>query len=130
MKNNPNVKILGVTTVDSFDETVEYASPDGSHSTSSGSSPHSDDEANQSNHKPDLSLRPKLITIDPPLRKPCKRTRRKAQHSYAKPTRTQTSRAKKQTPTYMVDTDDSSVPSDNDAKDIDFIPDDITGKCC
>ena len=46
LKNNPNVTILGVTTIDSFDETVEYASPDGSHSMSSGSSPHSDDEGN------------------------------------------------------------------------------------
>ena len=86
VKNNPNVKILGVATIDSFDETVEYASPDGSNSTSSGSSPHSDDEGNESNHKPDLTLRPKLITIDPPLRKPRKRTHRRAQYSYAKPT--------------------------------------------
>ena len=86
VKNNPNVKILGVATIGSFDETVEYASPDGSNSTSSGSSPHSDDEGNESNHKPDLTLRPKLITIDPPLRKPRKRTHRRAQYSYAKPT--------------------------------------------
>ena len=129
LKNNPNVKIVGVTTVDSFDETVEYVSPDGSHSTSSGSSPHSDDEGNQSPHKPDLSLRPKLITINPPLSKPRKRTRRKAHYTYAKPTRTQPSRSKKQTPTYIVDTDDSSVESDNDGKDGDFIPEDITGKC-
>ena len=129
LKNNPNVKIVGVATVDSFNETVEYASPDGSHSTSSGSSPHSDDEGNQSPHKPDLSLRLKLITINPPLSKPRKRTHRKAQYTYAKPTRTQPSRSKKQTPTYIVDTDDSSVESDNDGKDSDFIPEDITGKC-
>ena len=129
LKNNPNVTILGVSTIDSFDETVEYALPDGSHSMSSGSSPHSDDEGNESNHKPDLTLRPKLIKIDPPLRKPHKRTRRRAQNTYAKPSQTQPSRAKKQTPTYMLDTDVSSIESDNDGKDRDFIPEGITGKC-
>ena len=109
LKNNPNVQILGVATVDSFDETVDYTSQDGSHSTSSGSSPHSDYDQNEAPHKPDISLRPKLITINPPLRKPRKGGLRKAQYSYAKPTRTQPSRSKKQTPTYMVDSDESSV---------------------
>ena len=129
LKNNPNVQILGVATVDPFDETVEYASADGSHSTSSGSSPHSDDDGHEAPHKPDITLRPKLITINPPLRKSRKRTRSKPQYTYAKPTRTQPSRSKKQTPTYLVDTDDSSVESDNDGKDGDFIPEDISGKC-
>ena len=58
LKNNPNVKILGVATVDPFDETVEYALADGSHSTSSGSSPHSDDDT--ANHPPIAS---KLYTL-------------------------------------------------------------------
>ena len=122
-------KILGVATVDPFDQTVEYASADGSHSTSSGSSPHSDDDRHEAPHKPDMTLRPNLITINPPLRKSRKRTRSKPQYTYAKPTRTQPSRSKKQTPTYLVDTDDSSVESDNDGKDGDFIPEDISGKC-
>ena len=129
LKNNRNVEILGVATVHPFDETVEYASPDGSHSTSSGSSPHSDDETHEAHHKPDRTLRPKLITINPPLRKSRKRTRSKPHYTYAKPTRTQPSRSKKQSATYLVDTDDSSVESDNDAKDGDFIPEEITGKC-
>ena len=129
LKNNRNVEILGVATVHPFDETVEYASPDGSHSTSSGSSPHSDDETHEAHHKPDRTLRPKLITINPPLRKSRKRTRSKPHYTYAKPTRTQPSRSKKQSATYLVDTDDSSVESDNDAKDGDFIPEEISGKC-
>ena len=128
LKNNPNIRILGVASIHSFDETVDYGSPDGSHSTSSGSSPHTDDEVNESKHKPDITLRPKLITKDPPLRKRRKRTCRRAQYTYAKPSRTQPSRAKKQTPTYMVDTDHSSIESDNDAKDRDFIPEGISGK--
>ena len=95
---------------------------------SSGSSPHTDDELNESKHKPDITLRPKLITKDLPLRKRHKRTCRRAQYTYAKPSRTQPSRAKKQKPTYMVDTDHSSIESDNDAKDRDFIPEGISGK--
>ena len=76
---------MGVTSIHSFDETVDYGSPDGSHSTSSGSSPHTDDELNESKHKADITLRPKLITKDPPLRKRRKRTCWRAQYTYAKP---------------------------------------------
>ena len=75
-----------------------------------------------------MTLRPKLITINPPLRKSRKRTRSKPQYTYAKPTQTQPSRSKKQSATYLVDTDDSSVESDNDRKEGDFIPEDISGK--
>ena len=138
LQNNLNVNILGVATIDQFDETVEYPSPNGSQSTSSGSSRHSDDDGNEAespenvpraNNKPDLTLRPKLITIDPPLRKPRKRSHRKVQHTYAKPSRTQPSRAKMRAPTFLPDTDDSSIESENDAKDGDFIPEGISGKC-
>ena len=119
LKNNPNVNI--VATIDEFDETVEYPSPNGSQSTSSGSSPHSDDDGNEAQS-------PENVPSDL-LRKPHKRTHRKAQHTYAKPSRTQPSRAKKHAPTFLPDTDDSSIESENDGKDNDFIPEGIKGKC-
>ena len=95
---------------------------------SSGSSPHSDDEVNESKHKPDITLRPKLITKDPPLRKQHKELVGEPNTLMQNPVKHNPSRAKKQTPTYMVDTDHSSIESDNDAKDRDFIPEGISGK--
>ena len=47
---------------------------------------------------------------------------------YAKPSRRQPSRAKKQPSIYLPDTDDSDIESDDDTKDGDFIPEGITGK--
>ena len=47
---------------------------------------------------------------------------------YAKPSHRQPSRAKKQPANYLADTDDSSIESDNDTKDGDFIPEGISGK--
>ena len=119
-----------------FDETVAY--PSHNSSSSSGSSPHSDDkDENQGDssqnvampkNKPDLSLKLKLITISKPLSTPGKRNITKARHTYSKPTHRQPSRAKKQTPSYLPDTDESSPESDNDKNDGDFIPEEISGK--
>ena len=77
-----------------FDETVEYPSQKGSESSSSGSSPHTDEddekegESSQSSaiakNKPDLSLKPKLITLSTLVSTPRKRMHRKPRHMYAK----------------------------------------------
>ena len=53
---------------------------------------------------------------------------RKPRHTYAKPTCKQPSRAKKQASNYLPDTDDSSLESDNNSKDGDFVPEGVTGK--
>ena len=53
---------------------------------------------------------------------------RKPRHTYAKSTRKQPSRAKKQASNYLPDTDGSSIESDNNSKDGDFIPEGVTGK--
>ena len=121
-----------------FDETVEYPSQKGSEYSSSGSSPHTDEddekqgESSQSGaiakNKPDLSLKPKLITLSTPVSTPRQRRHRKPRHTYAKPTRRQPRRAKKQSSNYLPDTDDSSIESDNNSKDGDFIPEGVTGK--
>ena len=121
-----------------FDETVEYPSQKGSESSLSGSSPHSDEndekegELSQSGtiaqKKTDLSLKPKLIALSTPVSTPCKRMHRKPRHMYTKPSRTQPSRAKKQPSNYLPDTDDSSIESDNNTKDGDFIPEGVTCK--
>ena len=121
-----------------FDETVEHPSQNGSESSSSGNSSHSDEndekqgESSQNGaitkNKPDLRLKPKLITISKPVSTPRKRIHTKPRHTYAKPTCRQSSRAKKQPSNYLPDTDDSSIESENDTKDGDFIPEGITGK--
>ena len=121
-----------------FDETVEYPSQKGSEYSSSGSSPHTDEddekqgELSQSGaiakNKPDLSLKPKLITLSTPVSTPHQRRHRKPRHTYAKPIHRQPRRAKKQPSNYLPDTDDSSIESDNNSKDGDFIPEGVTGK--
>ena len=78
--------------------------------------------------KPDLSLRPKLITISKPVSTPRKRNCTKAWYMYAKPSHKQPSRAKKQLSTYLLDSDESSIESDNETKDMDIIPEGISGK--
>ena len=117
---------------------MEYPSQKGSESSSSGSSPHTDEddekqgESSRSGaipkNKPDLSLKPKLITLSTPVSTPHQRMHRKPRHMYAKPTRKQPSRAKKQPSNYLPDTDDSSIESDNNSKDGDIIPEGVTGK--
>ena len=78
--------------------------------------------------KPDLNLKPKLIIISTPVLIPRKRVHKKPRHTYAKPSRREPGRAKKQPSIYVPDTDDSDIESDNDTKDGDFIPEGITGK--
>ena len=156
---NPNINILGEAKIEEnksekssklsssissdvllteFDETVEYPSQKGSESSSSGSSPHTDEDDEKQGqssrsgaipkNKPDLSLKPKLITLSGPISTPHQRMHRKPRHTYAKPTRKQPSRAKKQASNYLPDTDDSSLESDNNSKDGDFVPEGVTGK--
>ena len=121
-----------------FDETVEYPSQKGSESSSSGSLPHTDEDDEKQGqssrssaipkNKPDLSLKPKLITLSTLVSTPCQRMHRKPRHTYSKPTHKQPSRAKKQASNYLPDTDDSSIESDNNTKDGDLIPEGVTGK--
>ena len=156
---NPNINILGEATIEEnktdkssklcssissdvllseFDETVEYPSQKGSESSSSGSSPHTDEDdekhgqSSRSGAIPknmlDLSLKPKLITLSTPVSTPHQRMHRKPRHMYAKPTHKQPSRAKKQASNYLPNTDDSSIESDNNSKDGDLIPEGVTGK--
>ena len=130
-----------------FDETVDYNSDDGSSSGSSPSDPKnsgavdsksvknsSDDDSStgSSGHesdniepvnkqqKPDLSLRPPLITRNSP------NTPKPKPKSYVprwKPQRVQPSRAKKNTVTYIrYGSESESKHTDNESKDEDFIP--------
>ena len=66
--------------------------------------------------------------LSTPVSTPCQRMHRKPRHTYAKPTCRQPRRAKKQPSNYLPDTDDSSIESDNNSKDGDFIPEGVTGK--
>ena len=122
-----------------FDETVEHLSKNSSESSSSGSSPphsdYNDEKQGESSRngaipkiKADLTLKPKLITINKPVSTPRKQMHRKPRHTYAKPARMQPSRAKKQASQYLPDTDDSSIASDNNDKDGDFVPEGLAGK--
>ena len=74
-----------------------------------------------SQNKPDLSLKPKLITLSTLVFTPHQRMHRKPRHIYAKPTCRQPRRAEKQPSNYLPNTDDSSIESDNNSKDEDFI---------
>ena len=75
LEQNPNINIIGVATIEELDETLQYPLQNGSESSSSGSSPHSDDEKQGQSSidgaipktKPDLSLKPKLITLHKPM---------------------------------------------------------------
>ena len=115
-----------------FEETVDYntgeLSDDGdsSSSSSSGRSPHENDKDEPVNkkRKPDLSLRPPLITkstgnTPKPERKP------KPRRSFTRPNpqRVQPSRAKKSTVQYIPFSSDSdNDTSEDDSKDDDFVP--------
>ena len=115
-----------------FEETVDYntgeLSDDGdsSSSSSSGRSPDENykDELVNKKRKPDLSLRPSLITkstgnTPKPKRKP------KPRRSFTrpKPQRVQPSRAKKSTVQYIPFSSDSdNDTSEDDSKDDDFVP--------
>ena len=99
---------------------------DSSSSLSSGRSPDENykDEPVNKKRKPDLSLRPSLITkstgnTPKPKRKP------KPRHSFTrpKPQRVQPSRAKKSTVQYIpFSLDSDNDTSEDDSKDDDFIP--------
>ena len=115
-----------------FDETVDYntgeMSDDGnsSSSSSSGRSPDENDKDQPVNKKrrPDLSLRPPLITKSTPnTRKPKPKPKPRPSFTRRKPQRVQPSRAKKNTVQYIPFSSESdNEPSEHDSKDDDFIP--------
>ena len=72
---------------------LEYPSQKGSESSSSGSSPHTDEDDEKQGqssrssaipkNKPDLSLKPKLITLSTPVSTPHQRMHRKSRHTHS-----------------------------------------------
>ena len=121
-----------------FDDTIDYPFPNSSQNSSNGSSAHSDENDKQEGDsaqnvaiqkkKLDSSLKPKLITPSQPLSNPCKRNHKQSGHTYSKHTWRQPSRAKTEVGTCLPDTDDSSIESDDDTKDGNFITEGVTGK--
>ena len=115
-----------------FDETVDYntgeLSDDGdsSSNSSSGRSPDENDKDEPVNkkRKPDLSLKPPLITkstANSP--KPKRKPKPRCSFTRPKPQRVQPSRAKKSTLQYIPFSSDSdNDTSEDDSKDDDFVP--------
>ena len=115
-----------------FEETVDYntgeLSDDGdsSSSSSSGRSPDENDKDEPVNKKPkpDLSLRPPLITKSTEnTPKPKRKPKPRCSFTRPKPQRVQPSRAKKSTVQYIPFSSDSdNDTSQDDSKDDDFVP--------
>ena len=115
-----------------FDETVDYntgeLSDDGdsSSNSSSGRSPDENDKDEPVNkkRKPDLSLKPPLITKSTAnTPKPKRKPKPRPSFMRPKPQRVQPSRAKKSTVQYIPFSSDSdNDTSEDDSKDDDFVP--------
>ena len=115
-----------------FEETVDYNTGELSHdgdsssSSSSGRSPDENDKDEPVNKKPkpDLSLRPSLITKSTEnTPKPKRKPKPRRSFTRPKPQRVQPSRAKKSTVQYIPFSSDSdNDTSEDDSKDDDFVP--------